>query len=351
MSEKNISCCVCAADKNVVVPLPVNSVTLAKWAELLENELIKTDSRKKKMCIYHFDEKWHASLLNPACKRSPFCAPTKNPDANNIQDVETVETDNGNQKNQMNTLYMPDENTLHNRCKKQVNMDAAIEMKNSQIESLTEKVKRQQQQISELQKTIKGKRTVSEICENLKLGSNVRAMINLLVSTNERPVYSKDEISLCRSIYFKSTAAYSNLRELLDKKLPSIRSLLRWHDLKEFNVGLVQPVLNYLIQKRAELNDEDSEIILILDEMDGRRDLVFDPTRDEIIGFEDLFERAPKLAKKFLSVIVRGVNTKIENLILANFATANGIIGILCLYFKIHFHQRIVSVNCVRNMS
>lgn len=45
------------------------------------------------------------------------------------------------------------------------------------------------------------------------------------------------------------------------------------------------------------------------------------------IGFEDLFGRRPKIVKKFLTVMIRGLNDKIGNLVFANYATATGIKG------------------------
>lgn len=91
-------------------------------------------------------------------------------------------------------------------------------------------------------------------------------------------------------------------------------------------------MLNYLFSKRLEFKEADKELILIVDEMDGKRDLAYDKSRDMIIGFEDLFERKPKCAKKFLSIIIRGVNDIIGNLVLANYATANGITGSFLIF-------------------
>lgn len=349
MSEKLVSCCVCGNYSDVIVSLPLNLNVLNKWADILENDSIKISPRQKKMCLLHFPEKWHKSLKDPVCKRSPYCFPIKehtstqihaikDPSSsssfssavNNPLDSNEQPSNTSNKQKYMDNLV--DDVTLHNRCKKPTDYEAVLQMKEAQIDHLDRQVKtltlENKKLCKEMEKNLRSENLIDALSTQFNLGEHSQAMLKLLLTEKDRPVYSHPEISLCQSIYYKSSGTYSNLRKLLDNKLPSIRSLSRWNELKDFNVGVVKPVLNFLIKKHAELSEEDKELILILDEMDGKRDLTYDSARDMIVGFEDLFERKPIQAKKFLSLIIKGVNNKIGNLVLANYATANGITGI-----------------------
>lgn len=151
-------------------------------------------------------------------------------------------------------------------------------------------------------------------------------MIKLLLRSNHYS-YDNNEKALCQALYYKNSGAYNHLRSLLDRKLPSVRTLIKWNDMSSFNVGVVREVTAYLIKIRDSLEEKDKEIIMGFDEMDGKRCLLFDSKRDMFVGFEHVFERRAKLAKKFLTVLIRGLSGRIGNLILANYATANGVTG------------------------
>lgn len=346
----SLKCAVCENDSDVVVSLPVVQATLIKWSEILNCTSLLTAPRYKKICLNHFAEKWHKALKNPACRRSSYCFPlpyhrdsvvdsVSIPIPNNSSDFvpdcasNSVEVSHSSSvhDNKRSISPIPDEHTLHNRCKKPVDADLVIQMRDEEINDLKSQIKDLKLEVAAQNRKLNEKIDLQKIAPHLidesGLGQNSKAMLSLLLSKNVNRLYTKPEKDLCQSIYYKKPGSYNHLRQLLDRKLPSARTLIRWHVLKDLNVGVVKPVLNYLVSKRSELNEADKELVLIVDEMDGKRDLIYDKSRDMIVGFEEVFERKPKLAKKFLSIIIRGVNDSIDNLVLANYATANGITG------------------------
>lgn len=174
---------------------------------------------------------------------------------------------------------------------------------------------------------------MEKILTQSSLGQHSKAMISLILSNKNKHAYDNNEKHLCQSLYYKNPGAYTHLRSLLDAKLPSARTLIRWHELQRFNVGVVQEVISYLVQKLPELSEDEKELVLLFDEMDGKRGLFYEEKRDMFIGFEDLFGRKPKLVKKFLTIMIRGLTDKIGNIILANYGTMKGIKGIFSINF------------------
>lgn len=339
MASNSMKCAVCQNDSDVIVSLPVVQSTLQKWSEILQTSSLLIAPRYKKICLDHFDKKWHDTLKNPTCRRSPFCIPleyhhpsTSEQTSNAPIPADSVcDSSSVCERKKRSVSPLPEERTLHNRCKKSVDAELLIKIKDDEINDLNDKIKALKLEIASLNKRCNQKldmqNVISLVIDECGLGDNAKAMLSLLLLNKEHRPYSKSEKELCRSIYYKKPGSYNHLRRLLDSKLPSSRTLLRWHVLKDFNVGIVKPALKYLLIKKSELSESDKELVLIVDEMDGRRHLVFDKARDMIVGFEDMCGRRSKLAKKFLSIIIRGVNGTVGNLVLANYATANGITG------------------------
>lgn len=314
--DKNIRflCAVCGGAEDVVVTLPTTKAILEKWAEILKTPDLLNAPRRKRLCLVHFELQYHRILKDPVCRRGPFTFPLE-------WDVSLQRNDSSSSKRQL-----PLENTLHNKAKKATNYDLLLSQKNDEIDLLNSTIKSLKLEISEKTREKTTKETIATLFSKSLLTDHQQSMIKLLLRKNHYS-YDNNEKALCQAIYYKNSGAYIHLRSLLDRKLPSVRTLIKWNDMSSFNVGVVREVTGYLIKIKPSLEDEDRELVIGFDEMDGKRCLLYDKKRDMFIGFEEVFERRQKLAKKFLTVLVRGLSGKIGNLILANYATANGVTG------------------------
>lgn len=94
---------------------------------------------------------------------------------------------------------------------------------------------------------------ISKILNDSCLGQHSKSMVMLFVNQKSNHVYNKSEKALCQSLYYKNLGGYKHLRSLLDNKLPSARTLTRWHELRNFNIGIVKEVVAYLIKQRDKL--------------------------------------------------------------------------------------------------
>lgn len=321
-------CAVCGKDKDVVCSLPTNKQILEKWSTILNTPSILVKPRQKRICLLHFKTDYHGILKNPVCKRGPYIFPLEwNDQSINNENTPTLFTNSSSLKRPL-----PLDTTLHNKSKKAVNYDLILSQKNDEIAELNNKIKGLKIEMAELSKetnrNLNSNETISKILNESSLSDHSKAMVRLLLLRKNCHVYDTKEKALCQSIYYKNTGAYNHLRKLLDNKLPSARTMINWHELHHFNVGIVKEVIAYLVKIRDDLSNEDRNLVMIFDEMDGRRGLTYDKKRDMFIGLEDIFGRREKLAKKFLTVMVRGLSEKIGNLIFANYATANGLTGI-----------------------
>lgn len=131
----------------------------------------------------------------------------------------------------------------------------------------------------------------------------------------------------CASLYYCSPGYFQFLTQTLDQSLPSKATLIRWQPFKSLSIGVIPEVVSYLKEIRNTLDEDSAKIILTLDEMDGRRGLMYDQARECLVGFECLAQKTTNIAINFLTVMIRGLNGKLENIIIANFATSNGITG------------------------
>uniref|UniRef100_A0A336N440 CSON010607 protein n=1 Tax=Culicoides sonorensis TaxID=179676 RepID=A0A336N440_CULSO len=139
--------------------------------------------------------------------------------------------------------------------------------------------------------------------------------------------YNKNEQHLFQTLYYRDPGYYKFFRETLEASLPSKNTILKWRPLKILQTGLIRVVMAYLQHIHQSLTEEDRKVILCFDEMDGRRGLFYEEKQDRIIGFEFLTGKSNKLAKKILTLMIRGVNGKLGNIIIANYATTSGISG------------------------
>lgn len=314
--KENKCCFVCGAEENVVCSLPTNKDTLNTWLNILKIKgPISEKDRKRKICVKHFDSKWKNILLNENSRRGPYIFPIS-PD--------NSQSTNKRSLSPPSQSPLPSEQTLHNKNKKQVNVELLLKIKNDEIKELTKKIKNLELQNDKLKKA--NENTV-KIPDNLP--ANVKTMIEALsIPKNRGRRYSAEEKHLFQILYYRDPGYYKFLRESLPSSMPSKISLLKWQPVKTLKPGVIPEIMLHLKSIAASLTDEQKKVALIFDEMDGRRGLHYDQGGDKIIGFEFLHKSTNNLAKKFLTVMIRFLNGQLGNIVIANFATATGISGV-----------------------
>lgn len=359
MPRKSETCFVCGSTENVVCTFPQNRETFDQWVSILELSKPFNPADRKKICVLHFEEKWHKILLEKNARRGPFIFPIKmkENENNNSQIDEIMESHVDNSFDQQDQLSIvskttdtavnnnkrplspvsltPSAVTLHNTNKKPVNLEILLQSKSDEIDDMTNKIKQLQLENRELKKKMKSTEanTLDQVLNDLP--EKVQILVKMLVKNNAQGKrYSKDEKIFCQSLYYRNPGYYKFLREFLCNAIPSKITMLNWQTFKSISTGVVPQIVSYLKDIGRSLNDSDRKLVLIMDEMDGRRGLQYDQRSDAIVGFESLHKKTNVLAKKFLTFMIRGLSGHLGNLIIANYATAKGITGIF-LKFKL----------------
>lgn len=310
--KPELNCFVCGTTENVVCTFPQTQETFNKWIEIFKintKEQPIKPSDKKKLCVLHFDKKWKDILLQGNARSCAYIFPAP-VSSNNESERSTT----------------PTPKTLHNVNRTPTNFELLYKMKNDEVQALTSKIKILENENKALKKAAENTSNLESILNSLS--ENAATLIQVLTSKKgSGKRYSKEERILCQNLYYKNPGYYAFLRQSLDGLLPSKITMLRWQPIKTLAIGIVREIISYLKAIGDSLEEIDRKIVITLDEMDGRQGLRYDSTRDCIVGFETLIKTTPNLAKKFLTVMIRGLNHKLGNIIIANYATAKGITG------------------------
>lgn len=312
-----MECFICKSKVNIVTGFPRNKPALEIWKKNLNINEAGT-LQGKKLCIQHFHPSFHKTLLDVNSVRGRYIFPLSN------NENQTVESPVVAVKRPLESDSAPN--------KKHVNYDLIIEMKDDEISELKKKVKELQKQNQLLEKQLKVTKSVPfivkqalEITKNLNEPSKV--LVNMLLTAKKGHIYTEEEKMFCQSFYYKYPGAFTFLKDLLGFGLPSRKTLIRWQTFKQFNVGIIKEVMLHLKEISSQFTDEEKKMTLILDEMDGKPGLRYCKGRDTLVGYEHLLEKSDKLAKKFLAMMIRGMNPKLGNFVFATFATEKGING------------------------
>lgn len=74
-----MECFVCKSKDNVVTTFPTNPKQLKLWKDNLNLTIEDSALKNKKLCVIHFDPKFHNILLNPETRRGRYIIPSAGP--------------------------------------------------------------------------------------------------------------------------------------------------------------------------------------------------------------------------------------------------------------------------------
>lgn len=282
----------------------------------------------KRLCVRHFAKHHHSILLDPKQKRGRYIFPTN-------QDFSDIDLNFSIKNSQSNSSQTSDKN-------KSFNYEPLLATKNSEILELKSKIQDLEKENKNLLKQLKQQTSLkyaTEIIKKEKDNSTPVGKIFLDLLLNKRHNYSEEEKSFCQNFYAKYPGAFVYLNKLLGNVLPSRRSLLRWQEFKELDLGIIPQVMSHLKSLKQELNECDRDVALIMDEMDIKKGIRYCPSRDKIVGYVHEIKRVPVMAKKALVFMIRGLNNVIGNMVVACFSTEKGIKGdelavLICFIIK-----------------
>ena len=138
-------------------------------------------------------------------------------------------------------------------------------------------------------------------------------------------------IRFCLSLAAKSSSCYEELRNSGILKLPSQRTLRDYRNYVKPKPGFNNQVILELKKMTSDYTYLQRYVVLLIDEMKIRSNLVFDKFSGELIGFTDLgdtninfamFQKADEIATHALAFLIRGISTNLK-FCLAYFATKN----------------------------
>ncbi|RXG60975.1 Transposable element P transposase [Armadillidium vulgare] len=127
--------------------------------------------------------------------------------------------------------------------------------------------------------------------------------------------YTESCKSISLSIYLKSPRAYRYLRKVL--KLPSVDTLKRYLNRVSIGPGLSNQLLMNFSNVTSKLKEIDKIVVLMIDEMNIKKNLQFNSKRQLIWGLEDFGEgkRRPQPASSALCFMVRSITSNWRQLV------------------------------------
>ena len=137
-------------------------------------------------------------------------------------------------------------------------------------------------------------------------------------------------IRFCLSLASKSKSAYEELRNSNILRLPSTRTLFDYKNLIKPGTGFRKEMIDNLCEITKDYSNVERYIVLLIDEMKIRSNLVFNKYAEELNGFLDLgepqinynmLEDESKLATYMLCLYLRGIATNLKYRF-AHFATS-----------------------------
>ena len=207
---------------------------------------------------------------------------------------------------------------------------------NRRILALQQKCKDLQNDIN---KNIKANLPVKGVTLDAKMGADIEKIISensnvflfmkmfweeqkkLQCSSLHGVKYHPMLIRFCLSLYAKSASAYDELRSSNVLTLPSQRTLRDYRNAIKPQAGFNPEVIQQLCDTTNDLAGYQRYVVISMDEMKIKDNLVYDKSSEELIGFVDLgdpilnygsFDDTTKLATNVLVFYIRGVASKLK---------------------------------------
>lgn len=205
------------------------------------------------------------------------------------------------------------------------NYENTISTKNAVIQKLKHSVRRLKRRITELQTQNKQKQKrmkKTKFHDDLKIISDLgskylsKHSLDFFVGQLKRGKrknckipWSVEDKMLALSIFYRSPQTYIHCRTLFH--LPCRRTVERFVEAFSFQPGFSDEIKVLLSLKMQSATIQEKLVIITMDELSLKSNLIYDSAKDCIYGFEDFGnERTNNIATSALAVMIHGLTTK-----------------------------------------
>lgn len=123
---------------------------------------------------------------------------------------------------------------------------------------------------------------------------------NVSAAASQGRRWSLDIKLLALNIYRRGPRAYTYLRDLLATSIPTIATILSLSRLIDVNVGINHVLFDALTKKSREMQELDRHCVLLFDEISIKPRLLYDDSKDKIIGYQDYGKDMPDRVARWL---------------------------------------------------
>ncbi|XP_078486472.1 uncharacterized protein LOC144744955 [Ciona intestinalis] len=210
----------------------------------------------------------------------------------------------------------------------------SLEQKDVRITELETKIKKNfetEERLVEVEADLANdfKNLMAQACDKQEVNDFYKLFweeqIKLNGSKTKGERYHPEIIKFCLSLATKSKSCYEELRESGLLRLPSSRTLNDYRNLYSTSPGIQQHVLQELKLEAVKLQSHQRLLVMSLDEMKVKENIVYDATTDSMVGFVDLGAERKKetiAASHVLQLYVRSITSQFSRP-LAFFSTHN----------------------------
>lgn len=301
--NKPQSCLICGSIEKPQYGFPTNAELKKKWGEAANVSLDKLCS-KSRLCSKHFLK---TQIVNIRLRSGSVpCL--------NLPVAE-----------EMNIVFNP-ENELEGRTDVVKSIDKSMEkpekpeyvlIECTELEKMKEQVTNLVRQCTDLSSKYNKllienedqSSALNNMIDNTKASSSSKDFCKMLL--HSKNTYNKKQKKLAAAIQYKSSNAYKFLRRKLKFNLPcedTINKILPVHNVGP-GIEKGMPLIKNLEKAIKSFSKKDKIAILVFDEIQIKKELVYNSKLDQIIGLEDIGngDRTKLLGKHICTFMVRGI--------------------------------------------
>lgn len=188
---------------------PKNEKSLKLWKDhLILTAIEDKELKSKKLCVKHFDVKFHNILLSPDMRRGPYVHP--------------IDYRNG---------AAPSQVSSRQTNKIPTNYELLLQMKNDEIFELRHKIRQYQNENNKLKNELKKRESITYATDQIMKAEQVTPVAKTLIDmlfNKKSHTYTANEKAFCQQFHGKFPGAYRYMNNVLGKVLPCRRTLIRW---------------------------------------------------------------------------------------------------------------------------